>query len=153
MSRAVRSQCSAVVAVVVVDEVDLIGRHKHDVRDDAQRARLAHHQAARAVVVGARRRQPPAAAAAAAAPASAGRAAALQAREVVSGVGEGRVGGDSEVPGVELQVVEAKHGRRRRARHVHLAVAVLHHVHAALQRPEKPDLLDLTTASHSVSTF
>ena len=65
-------------------------------------------------------------------------------REVVSGVRERSVGADREVPGVQLKVVaKPKLSGRRRTRNVHFAVAVLHDIHVALQRPEKPDLLYL----------
>ena len=139
----------AVVAVVVVDEVDLVGGHEHDVRQHTERTGLADHQVG-AVVVGGHRRQNSAVAVAAAA--AAGRRLA-QSGEVVADVGERRVGANRKESGVELQfVAEPKQSGRRRRRNVHLAVAVLYHVHVALQRPEKPDLLYLSTCGRRSET-
>jgi len=130
----------AVVAVVVLDEVDLVGRHEHDVRDDAERTGLAHDQVG-AVVVRADGRQT-----------TAGRGVS-QPSEVVAGVRERVVGADRELPGVEMEVVaEPEYAGRRRAGHVHLAVAALHYVHVALHRPEQPDLLYLSTFSREKTT-
>ena len=141
----------AVVAVVVVDEVDLVGGHEHDVRQHTERAGLADHQVG-AVVVGGHRRQNSAVAVAAAAAAAAGRRLA-QSGEVVADVGERRVGADRKESGVELQfVAEPKQSGRRRRRNVHLAVAVLYHVHVAFQRPEEPDLLYLSTCGRRSET-
>jgi len=87
----------AVVAVVVLDEVDLISRQEDDVRQHAKRTGLSDDEVG-AVVVGRDGRQGTAAAAAAAAT---GRRL-TQPTEVVTGIRKWSVGADREVTGVQL---------------------------------------------------
>ena len=88
----------AVVAVVVLDEVDLISRQEDDVRQHAKRTGLSDDEVG-AVVVGRDGRQGTAAAAAAAA--ATGRRL-TQPTEVVTGIRKWSVGADREVTGVQL---------------------------------------------------
>lgn len=136
----------SIVAVIVVDEIYLVGRHEHQVRQKADRCRVTNQQTS-AVVVGRyhrqrtthdhtamhrrwRRRRRTSGAATAC--------------EVVPGVDKWRIGTDGELSGFQLKfVTETKVVHRRRTTHVQFTVSVLRHVNVCLHWTEEADFLNL----------